>query len=324
MRYVILGAGAIGGTIGGRLAQHGHDVLLIARGAHAQTLADKGLHLATPDGPVVQQIPVADGVDSYEPTPDDVVIIATKTQDTADALAAIAPRAGDIPICCAQNGVENERIALRLFPRVYGIYVLLPGTHLEPGIVAAPGAPYSGILDIGRFPSGLDEIATHVAETLDTSGFRSIARDEIMPWKYAKLLGNLGNAVNALAGSADDVVRRARAEGAACLAAAGIEFCSGEETAQRRDHLVDQGQIEGMPRSGSSSWQSLARGTGTIEADYLNGEIALLGRQFGVPTPVNSALQRLAVTAAAERRPPGSMSADELGAAVDAGQDPIR
>ena len=49
-------------------------------------------------------------------------------------------------------------------------------------------------------------------------------------------------------------------------------------------------EIAGRPRAGSSSWQSLARGTGAIETDYLNGEIVLLGRLHGVPTPLNAAL----------------------------------
>jgi 2-dehydropantoate 2-reductase len=76
--------------------------------------------------------------------------------------------------------------------------------------------------------------------------------------------------------------------------------------------------VEGSALFGGSSWQSLARGTGSVEADYLNGEIVLLGRQYGVPTPVNETLQRLANTAARERRSPGSMTVAEVTAAVEA------
>ena len=70
----------------------------------------------------------------------------------------------------------------------------------------------------------------------------------------------------------------------------------------------------GARRGGGSSWQSLTRGTGSIEADYLNGEIVLLGREHGVPTPVNELLQRLANQFARERRAPGSITAGELAA----------
>ena len=61
-----------------------------------------------------------------------------------------------------------------------------------------------------------------------------------------------------------------------------------------------------------------SRGTGTVEADYLNGEIVLLGREHGVPTPVNDVLQRTANAFARERREPGSMSVAELTALIDA------
>jgi 2-dehydropantoate 2-reductase len=65
-------------------------------------------------------------------------------------------------------------------------------------------------------------------------------------------------------------------------------------------------------RAGGSSWQSLQRGAGSIEADYLNGEIALLGALHGVPTPVNRLVQRVANELARDGKPPGSITPDEL------------
>jgi 2-dehydropantoate 2-reductase len=84
--------------------------------------------------------------------------------------------------------------------------------------------------------------------------------------------------------------------------------------------------VGGVPRPGSSQWQSLHRRTGTIEADYLNGEIVMLGRLHDVPTPVNALLRRLAHELVAGGRPPGAMSTDELRALVErssAGCPPI-
>jgi 2-dehydropantoate 2-reductase len=74
--------------------------------------------------------------------------------------------------------------------------------------------------------------------------------------------------------------------------------------------------VPGTTHGGGSSWQSLTRGTGSIEADFLNGEIVLLGREHDVPTPVNEALQRLANRAAADRIPPGSLTPEEVLAAA--------
>jgi 2-dehydropantoate 2-reductase len=65
--------------------------------------------------------------------------------------------------------------------------------------------------------------------------------------------------------------------------------------------------IEGVTKPGSSSWQSLARGTGSLETDYLNGEFVLLGRLHGVPTPVNEALCRLAQWMLREQVAPGTV-----------------
>ena len=73
-----------------------------------------------------------------------------------------------------------------------------------------------------------------------------------------------------------------------------------------------------LPRAGGSSRQSLLRGTGDIEADYLNGEVVLLGRLHGVATPANAVLQDLAVEAAASKAQPGSLSLADIRARIDA------
>ncbi len=74
--------------------------------------------------------------------------------------------------------------------------------------------------------------------------------------------------------------------------------------------------VAGAMRFGGSSTQSLQRGTPSIETDYLNGEIVLLGRLHGVPTPVNAALVALGQRLIAERLEPGAISRDELAAAL--------
>src|SRR5688500_15655808 len=194
-RFVVYGAGAIGGTIGGRLHEHGHDVVLVARGAHGEACRRDGLTLRTADGEATLPVPTV--LHPSELTIDrgrDVVVLAMKTQDTADALdalSAVAP--STTPIVCAQNGVENERLALRRFAFVHGMCVMLPATHLEPGVVEVSSTPIAGILDVGRYPTGHDDTTEAVAAALDTSGFSSHAVDDVMRRKYAKLLMNLGN-----------------------------------------------------------------------------------------------------------------------------------
>lgn len=326
LRYVIIGAGAVGGVIGGRLAGAGHEVVLVARGRHLDALRDHGLRLRVPEGELTHRLPVVDGPAALgELRPDDVLVLAVKTQDSVSALQTWgpAPVAGGgtaaerLPLFCAQNGVEGQRLALRLFRRVYGVCVWLPSTYVEPGVVSAAGSPLTGILHLGRHPRGIDETVRLVAADLEKSHFEAPVVADVARWQYAKLLSNLGNALEAVTGpvtgeEAAALYRRAREEGAAVLDAAGIRYASTEEQQAVRGDKVTLVPLAGVPRGGGSSWQSLTRGTGTIEADYLNGEIALLGRLHGVPTPLNELLQHLADTFARERRAAGSMPVAEL------------
>jgi 2-dehydropantoate 2-reductase len=326
MRYIIIGAGAVGGAIGGRLAGAGCEVVLVARGAQQAALAGGGLRLKVPDGESTYRLPVVEGpAELGELRADDVLLLAVKTQDSEAALVVwgAAPVAGGgtaaerLPVVCAQNGVESGRLALRRFRRVYGVCIWLPATFVEPGVVAAEGAPLTGILHLGRYPHGTDETAKLIAADLEKSRFEAPVVPDVTRWQYAKLLGNLANAIEAVAGPLGGeaglaLYRRVRAEGAAVLDAAGIAYASAEEEKEARGDKIRLVEIDGAPRGGGSSWQSLNRGTGTIEADYLNGEIALLGRLHGVPTPLNDLLQRLANRFARERRAAGSLPFDEL------------
>jgi len=312
MRFVVYGIGAIGGTIAGRLFEHGHDVVGIARGAHYEAVRADGLRLIDADRTAVLDLPVVDHPEQLSLTADDVVVLAMKTQDTAAALDRLAPVAPpDGAIVCAQNGVENERLARRRFARVFAMCVMLPSAHLEPGVVEVASVPISGLLDVGGYPHGVDPAARQIATALGSSTFESIPRDDIMRWKYAKLLMNLANSVTAMCPPSDDaaeLARQARREGAHVLKAAGIDVASREEDRERRGNLL----TPRLQRGGGSSWQSLERGLGSIEADYLNGEIVLLGALHGVPTPVNALLQRAANEAARRHTQPGSVPASEL------------
>ncbi|HEX4906555.1 MAG TPA: 2-dehydropantoate 2-reductase N-terminal domain-containing protein [Acidimicrobiales bacterium] len=311
MRLVVHGAGGIGGVIAARLHQSGHDVVAIARGAHLDAWRANGLRLQTPDEDVVLDVPVVGHPSELKLGADDVVLLTMKSQDTVGALADLPP---DVAVVCAQNGVANEREVLRRFERAYGICVMMPTSFTEPGIVQAQSSPITGLLDIGRYPDGVDELAGAVAAALRASTFESVPRLDIMRWKHAKLLMNLGNAVQALCepGGTKELIERVRAEGVAVLTAAGIPFVSTEEDAARRGDLLTMRPVAGAMRGGGSTWQSFARGTGSIETDHLNGEIVLLGRLHGVPTPVNALVQLLANDAARRRTPPGSMTAGEV------------
>ncbi|MYE80613.1 MAG: ketopantoate reductase family protein, partial [Gammaproteobacteria bacterium] len=245
---------------------------------------------------------------------DDVVLLCVKGQQTEDALRVLYDVAGDdVPVVCAQNGVVNERIALRRFRRVYGMVVYLPGEHMEPGEIVNTAEDPAGILDVGCYPSGLDDTAVAVARAITDAGCSALPDPAIMRWKYAKLLANVGNALQAACETmTGEIMRMLRNEALACYEAADIDCATVEETRARRATGIRMAPVPGRARHGGSSWQSVRRGTGNIEADYLNGEIVQLGRLHGVPTPGNLVMQRIGNRLAREGLPVGSYTVEEL------------
>lgn len=320
-RYFIIGAGAVGGLIGARLHLAGHGVIMTARGAHLEAMRRDGLTIRTPKGKEVVRVPVAEHLSDLSIGAEDVVILGLKTQDAAlilDDLAAVAhPQAA---IVCAQNGVEGERLALRRFDHVYGIYVYCNAVMVDPGAILSYTGDCWAILDIGRYPAGNDGRGKMIAADLNGAGFSSAASDDIMYWKRAKLVLNTMNASQASCESreaAQEFMAMTVDEARRCMAAAGLAFASIEEVRERAKDLV-MTAIDGEISPGGSTFQSLARGNATTEADYLNGEIAMLGRLHGVPTPANAALQALMRRMSREHIPPRSISSDEIRALIAA------
>lgn len=290
-------------------------MLLVGRGPTVEAIRSGGLRLQSPAGEEVLRIPIVSHPGQAALRPGDIVLLAVKSQDTAPALRAVAATApGRLPVVCMQNGVANERAAARLFGDVYGMVVMCPAAFVEPGIVQAHSTPTPGIMDLGRYPAGVDETAATVAAALEASTFVAEPRPDVMRWKYRKLVMNLGNSVQALCGPGhgSEVMRRARVEGEAVLAAAGIDVVSAADDEARRGDILQLGMIAGESRVGGSTWQSLARGAGSVETDYLNGEIALLGRLHGVGTPVNALLQDLRRRAVRDGAPPGAMTEQQI------------
>src|ERR1017187_822531 len=225
-RYVVFGAGAIGGVMAALLDRAGLEVAVIARGAHLAAIRERGLTLRTPEADATVHVPAAGSAGEIRWRDDDVALLAVKSQDTDAAVHELAVAAPpSLVVVCAQNGVANERAALRRFENTLGMLVICPATHLAPGVVEAESSPCPGITDVGRFPDGVDTVTEEVAAALRAATFDSRAVPDVMRWKYAKLLSNVGNAVEAVCGpqagegELDKLVRR---EGEAVLRAAGI------------------------------------------------------------------------------------------------------
>lgn len=253
-RFVVYGAGAIGGPLAAGLSEAGHDVVAVARGRHYEAIAAHGLRVETPEGSTVSRLPVVDHPSRLEFRDDDIVVLAMKSHDTVAALGMLTGLARpSIPIVCAQNGVENERAALRLFPNVYGVLVITPGTHLSPGVVVAPSSPVRGVLDVGCYPHGVDATAHEIASAFETAGYSSRPVRDIQRWKYAKLLNNLANAAEVVLGKWRPPQRRGRpgAPGGARLLCGGgdrLRVGRGDASPGIRHRDVPAGTRSGVAR----------------------------------------------------------------------------
>ena len=322
MRYVVYGAGGVGGVIGARLFQAGFDVTLIARGEHCRVMQTQGLAFVSPEERCVLRIPVVEHPREADLGADTFVLMCMKSQHTLGALVDLAACASpDVRLACVQNGVANETLALRFFKHTYATVVNLPALYLHPGEVVSYAEGRSGILDSGCFPSGVDGAVIQLTTDLTTAGFSAQPAAAVMRQKYAKLLLNLYNILQAGLYDMENagVLRRLlREEALACYAAAGIDCATKAQVQDRQAGVYRMAAIAGYERTAGSSWQSLERGTGDIETEYLNGEISWLGRMHGVPTPANDACVALARELLRSGRGPGLLSAAELLSRIEA------
>lgn len=290
MKIAVMGAGAVGCYFGGLLARAGHDVVLVARPAHAEAMQREGLLLDTQsfrERVRVQASTQPDAVQGAE-----CVLFCVKSTDTESAGLAMAPHlAKGATVLSLQNGVDNaERLAAVLQRPVLPAVVYVATAMAGPGHVRHFGR---GELVIAPSPT-----SEQLARTFAAAGIPMQVSDNVAGALWAKLVLNCvynplsaitrmpyGEIVNAqgldVPRAMDDIVRE-------CLAvahASGIALPEG--TAEAVLPLAAS-----MPGQVSSTAQDLARGRHT-EIDHLNGFIVRRGEALGIATPANRLLHTL-------------------------------
>lgn len=323
-RYIIVGPGALGGIIAGELHKASKDVVLVARGLEYEAIKSNGLVIHTQKGVENHKIAIASGVDKLDLTERDVLIITTKAQDAEPLIRDIAwlpvktaegttVASAVLPLVTLQNGLNTERAALRYFKKVYGATGVFPGSKEKVGEVITFGHPKRGLIWIGEYPKGKNAEIEQIASDLGANeGLGAEAVDNIFEWKAWKLIHNTANVLEPLFSASpnrDVAKKRLAEEYLAVVRAIGIDPREMDDPSNTSlDHAAMQrgeGTVDGCARPGNSTLQSFSRGA-TVETDYLTGEVVLLGRLHGVPTPLNEKFQQLMHQAVAEGRSPGS------------------
>ncbi|MBV7410967.1 ketopantoate reductase family protein [Maritimibacter sp. DP1N21-5] len=316
MRVIVFGTGAIGGAVAAALARSGADVTAIARGTQLDAIRERGLRLRTPEMDEVIQFDVVGSPEEAKIGPDDAILLTMKGQHTQAALEQLRDAGATTqPIFCLQNGVANEGKALRLFPNVHGVTVIMPTTFVTAGEVVVEASPAFGIFYTGRYPGGAGPEDEALASILSAANIACFPRENVMASKYGKLILNLGNILGAALGPGADVGSLRsdlRAEAEAVFRAVGIEWEEvGADHPDRKTYLRP-GSVPGFKGVGTSTAQSLVRGTGSLETDWLNGEVSLLGRLHGIATPANDACTRIGARMVREGLKPGDLTLDDL------------
>ncbi len=315
IRTIIYGAGAVGGVVGSHLALAGKEVILIGRPDHMNAIREHGLRFVTPTDTHTLRLPAVTEPGQIDFRPEDVVLLCVKSQNTDEALRDLHTAVGDIPIFCFQNGVRNEEIAIRHFPRVYGVAVSMGGVFVNNGEVITRVDP-PGQFIMGVYPVGTDDLVSAVATNLRDAGFYVLVTSDVMPYKWGKLITNLSNAIGAITnmreGDNNRILRAAQQEAREILSKAGIRWISAEELALQWPETTAQPRSRLDIEAQWSTWQSLARQQGTVETDFLNGEIVQLAERLGTQASINERLLRIVQQMATNRELPGKYTSAEL------------
>ena len=312
MRFLVMGAGAIGSVFGGLLAKDGHDVALVGRQPHMGAVRDHGLSIGGIWGEhLVLGVETATDVASLPPHVYDAVLITTKAYDTADAVREALPAVGpETLVVSLQNGLGNLEVieAAVGAERTVGARVIF-GVDLErPG--RAMVTVWGGDVMLGHPRGGppSDRIVA-LAGVFTHAGIKSQAIDNVLAYIWGKVLYNVAlNALSALLGvpygklPEQEPTRRlmeemiaesfavARAVGAPLLWPGPEEYCR---------VLFDELVPPTAPHY-SSMYADLQHGKRT-EIDAMNGAIVRLGREHGVPAPMNQTVSLLIKAAEARR-----------------------
>jgi 2-dehydropantoate 2-reductase len=300
MRYLILGAGALGTVFGAFLLRAGQQVDFLGRGAHFQRLLTTGLRLdgiwgEFALGPVTTPGP--------HPEPYDIILLCVKSFDTRsaceEARALLAP--GGL-IISLQNGLGNLEEISRVFGehRTVGGRVIFGARLPEPG--RATVTVYAAPVLLGALSPEADHaLLARVARDLTTAGIPTQVVSDIMPPLWDKVLYNcalnalaaiLGVPYGALAEHPDtrEFMQRIIQEIYAVAQARGLALTL-PTAADYVEHFLTR-LVPPTAAHRPSMWQDLQAGRPT-EIEALNGAICRYGGEMGLPTPYNEAVTRL-------------------------------
>ena len=293
MKIAVMGAGAVGGYVGGRLAEAGEEVHLIARGMHLDALRARGLTIETPLGDVsLPGIHATD--DALDIGPVDIILFTVKLADTDAAAASLKPlMKPGTRIVTLQNGIDSAEMISRHVPRgqiAEGIIYI--GPHIrEPGVIAYPGgihravvdgmggdATMNAFFDVCSRLQGLDIVSTDEPRKTVWQKFIALVA-------FSGVTGITRLPVGAVYAHPDSLefMRRLLSENISIANACGQDFA-----AEDADAVIEL--FGKQPYSQKSSLLIDLENGKPLELEWLSGRVHKLGAELGIETPANTAV----------------------------------
>ncbi len=336
MRFLVWGAGAIGGTLGAHLARAGHDVTLVdVVEEHVAAMRESGLRIVGPLADFTVQLPAFTPADLLGLW--DRVILATKAHHTEAAVKALLPHlAEDGCVISAQNGM-NELVIAQLAgaARTVGAFVNFGADYLEPGVIHYGGR---GAVVVGEIDGRITPRATAIREAWLALDERALVTANI--WGYLWGKEAYGAMLFATALTNDSIadalalpqyrptyVALAR-EALAVAAARGVTpeafdcfdpaayLPQAEAGAAERSLEALVAHNRRSAKSHSGIWRDLAVRKRRTEVDAQLGVVVRLGAEAGVATPLTARLVELIHEIEEARRPQSRETLDLLAAAA--------
>jgi 2-dehydropantoate 2-reductase len=291
MRIAVMGAGALGGYFGGRLAAAGHDVVLIARGAHLVAIRERGLKIRSPRGNLyVPEIAATDDPRSVGAV--DVIMFMVKNYDVQSAAQAIAPMlAPNTMVVTCQNGVSaHDRLGA-----IIGAQYVVAGVARIPAHIPEPGViNHSAMWDTLSFGELDGRVTSRIEAFRDAiigAGGTALIPDNILHDLWSKFISQAMLASITTLTRLDIGPLRNNPDSRAL-------FLAGMEETDRVGRAVVPDLPEGIVEK---TWKSVGTLPDTmhasmlddlnagkrLEVDYLSGDVVRLGRKHGIPTPIH-------------------------------------
>ena len=290
VRVLVLGAGGVGVYFGGRLAQGGAEVSVVARSDYEAVKRQGGYHISSIAGDftfvpaaVLHSASEFEGVADY-------VILSSKVLPEVRAVSLLQPvvLSSSTTIVQIQNGIDIEREIADAFPGnvLLSTIAYIGVSRPAPGNVLHQG---SGMLKMGRYPSGIGKEAERLAELFAAGGVQCELYENIGRVRWQKLLWNLPfNPVSVLSGGADTRAMT-NGDGLEALCRALMEETA--RVAQACGENFDAGDLDAMmdytrnfPPYKTSMLQDYEAGR-PLEVEAILGNAVRLAEKHGLSVP---------------------------------------